>query len=113
MLLDTEVLEQLARNTSAKAFPVMLEMFVRELEQRVDTVERLLAEDALRAAGEEAHTIKALAGTFGALQLQALAFELERAGRGNHCNRMDDIGGRFFECAGRTLECYRARLDCG
>ncbi len=113
VLLDPEVLEQLARNTSADKLPAMLELFVCELDQRAHTVRQLLAEGALEAVSNEAHTVKGLAGSFGALRLQVIAFELERAGRGAKDAVIGDLGERFFECVEQTLDCYRARADNG
>jgi len=110
-LLDRDTLDQLARNTSPGVLPVILDSFVRELEQRARTLDRLLADGDLRAIGEEAHTVKGLAGTFGASRLCALAFELEQAGRAERGDIIDDIAGDFRACVERTLRCYRDRLD--
>ena len=79
--LDVRVLERLASETSPQAVPRMLAAFRKESELRVASVVQHLSPPALDRLQRDAHSLKSSAGTFGALELQHLALDLEEACR--------------------------------
>ncbi len=109
-LLDQASLDNLARDTSAEAVPGMLTMFVTEVERRNAALGRAVAEDRLTEVGDEAHALKGLAGTFGALRLQGLALALERAAREGRAAEVPALHDALAQGLSDTLAAYRAHL---
>jgi HPt (histidine-containing phosphotransfer) domain-containing protein len=80
-ILDEQILAQLAADTTPDLPRKLVEMFLAELNQRVEDLSTLQAVSDLPALGEAAHRLKGSAGTLGASRLQQIALVLEKAGK--------------------------------
>jgi CheY-like chemotaxis protein/HPt (histidine-containing phosphotransfer) domain-containing protein len=78
-LVDDEAFGRLASDTSAEVVPTMVEMFLNESRERVELIDNGLNTLELSELGDQAHTIKSLAGTFGAPRLLEFARAMEYA----------------------------------
>lgn len=81
-ILDEQILDQLAADTTVDLPRKLVEMFLSELKQREDELSARCAAGDLYALGEAAHRLKGSAGTLGAGRLQQIALVLEKAAKG-------------------------------
>ena len=77
--LDEDVLNGLARLMAPDRFAVMLEDFLSAARDRMDRMDLMAEQGDLRGLATEAHDLKSTSGAFGAIRLQRLAEQLERA----------------------------------
>ncbi|SFK98615.1 PAS domain S-box-containing protein [Falsiroseomonas stagni DSM 19981] len=87
-LLDRATLEELRGALGPGRLPDLIAIFVAETEARLG---RLLAAPALPVLEEEAHSLQAAAGTFGAAALREAALALEAASRAGDRARADSL----------------------
>jgi len=81
-ILDTRVFDQLARDTSEEIVPRMLATFCKETRARLETLKQLGGDSTdIEQLQREAHTLKSSAATFGAIELQRVASNVEAACR--------------------------------
>ncbi|MES9905299.1 MAG: ATP-binding protein [Sedimenticola sp.] len=78
-LLDHKVLQQLAHDTSWQILPDILQIYFDETHSRVPQMLQFFADKAWPQLSAEAHALKSSSGSFGAVQLQAVASEIELA----------------------------------
>jgi HPt (histidine-containing phosphotransfer) domain-containing protein len=83
-LLDRETLEELRGAVGPGRLPRLIQVFVEETRARIA---RIIASNDIQLIEDEAHTLKAAAGTFGALALRDAAAKLEIA-----CRKADAQG---------------------
>lgn len=76
-LIDEQVIAELESVLGAESLQQMLQVFLKETEQRLDDIQRLSDEDNHSAIADEAHTLKSSAGSFGAQALFEAAKQLE------------------------------------
>ncbi len=106
-LLSRRIIRQLEEDVGAELLPEILRTFLIETDRRMKRlVGRVDAGDA-RAVGDEAHTLKGSAGTFGALALCQTAFELEQAGRRGDLGRIGQLVPELNRLAGQTCNLLR------
>jgi PAS domain S-box-containing protein len=110
-LLDDSLVDALAEDTSPEAVPMMLRMFVDEVTLRAGKVRDGLDAPSLDGLEDEAHTLKSLAGTFGAIRLQGLARGLETACREGNRASAENLGKQLVDVVDDTLNAYRDRFD--
>ncbi|NKN33577.1 PAS domain S-box protein [Marichromatium bheemlicum] len=79
--LDPRILDQLADNTAPELVPELIGMFLEESAGRVATLIDQQASEDIGRIQTEAHSLKSGAGSFGALRLQRLAQEIEKAAK--------------------------------
>lgn len=116
-VLDTGVFEQLARDTSEEIVPRMLAAFCNETRARLEILKQLGDDTTdIERLQREAHTLKSSAATFGAIELQRIASDVETACRdGDQAgawNRLEELLGSG-EHALDALENYLASQDSG
>jgi PAS domain S-box-containing protein len=87
-LLDRATLEELRGALGPGRLPDLIAIFVAETEARL---RRLLDAPALRALEEEAHSLQAAAGTFGAAALREAALAIEVASRAGDQARAESL----------------------
>ena len=80
--IDEHVLSALAADLSDELMPSVVGSFIDEAAQRIAAIERAAARGDVALAGEEGHTLKGSAATFGVCALRDTAFAIEQAGRG-------------------------------
>jgi HPt (histidine-containing phosphotransfer) domain-containing protein len=79
--LDEHVITALAADLSDELMPVVMSTFIEEAAQRLDAIARAAAVGDAALAGEEGHSLKGSAASFGASALRETAFAIEEAGR--------------------------------
>jgi len=83
--LQPDRLDNLARLMPATKLKAVVDSYLAGARGRLLRIEALIGELDFPALGREAHDLKGVSGNFGALRLQALAEQLERA-----CQACDD-----------------------
>jgi len=78
-LIDLDTLRQLEEDTSKELLPQMVTLFCDETVERVGRMRQAMQTSDFVGLASEAHAIKSGAGTFGARELQALAWAVEQA----------------------------------
>ena len=80
-VVDWRVLDKMAKEMSWEVIPELVGAFTNEVRERTPTLAEHLLNGDLADVAIEAHAIKGSAGSFGAIRLQALAREIERAAK--------------------------------
>ena len=116
-VLDTGVFEQLARDTSEEIVPRMLTAFCMETRTRLEALKQLgEGTNDIERLQREAHTLKSSAATFGAIELQRVAADVEAACRSNEQARAVIMIDELLDSGERALaayEHYLSRSDTG
>ncbi len=107
VLLDEAVLTQLAADTGVDLVPGMVDTFLGELDTRLSHIERAINDDDLQRAGDEAHTVKSGAGTFGIPLLQKAAQNLEALCKDGDPLAVREAFERVQELARRAGEMFK------
>ncbi len=88
-LIDTAVLDQLIATTDAAFVEELLGAFLDDSPQLIAALRQALAEEDVEAFRRAAHSLKSNSASFGAVNLSALAKELEMIGK---TGRLDGAG---------------------
>jgi len=110
VLLDEAVLTQLAADTGADRVPGMVDTFLEELHTRLAHIERAIDGGDLERAGDEAHTVKSGAATFGIPLLQSAAQVLETLCRDGDPSTVRKAFEQVRELAQRAVEMFEKRF---
>ncbi|HYG91717.1 MAG TPA: response regulator [Azospirillum sp.] len=105
--LDSDVLEQLARDLDPDLLGDVIRQFLDETLARAEHI--AAADTDVKALMQEAHTLKSTAGTFGAKRLSVSALELELACRSNAVAEIRTLRRRIPHLARDAADAYRAR----
>ena len=104
--IDTAVLDQLIATTDAAFVEELLGAFLDDSPQLIAALRQALADDNAEAFRRAAHSLKSNSASFGAVNLSALAKELEMTGK---TGRLDGVT-RHGDAAA-TLERLAAEYD--
>jgi CheY-like chemotaxis protein/HPt (histidine-containing phosphotransfer) domain-containing protein len=110
-ILDEEALTRLAADTSSEQVPSMLNIFLEEGRMRTDSIGNALQEHDFPAMGEEAHVLKSLSGTFGALRLQAVARALEQMIREGRSEQAAALANELIGIFTETETAYQKHVN--
>ena len=110
-LLDGDVVDALARDTSPEVVPQMLALFASEIRERVDRISGQLHSLTLGELEDESHTVKSCAGTFGAARLQAVAGDMEQACREGRREEAEQLGSQLSGLLQETMGVFRERFE--
>lgn len=110
-ILEQKILIQLIKDTSEELLIPLLNMFVTELDTRIDSIDLAMDVKDFDAIREEAHALKSCSGTFGASKLQKIAMQLEYAARDYDINLIDTIGKQFRTVLLSTKKSYKQYLN--
>ena len=106
-LMNSETLQKLGNETSPEMLPEIVSIFIKETEERINSLP--VAVDELD--GDEliarAHAIKSSAGTFGALRLEDSARRIEQLGRDDKLDEARSEIASMLETGRKTLDLYR------
>lgn len=80
-VVDEAALVQLGEDTDPSLLPQLIQTFVTTAEKQIGVIAAAAAKGDCAKVGAEAHSLKSSAATFGARHLNALAKELELAGK--------------------------------
>ena len=88
----------------------MLDVFLNEARQRLETVTDLVANGDIQGIGDQAHAMKSSAGTFGARRLHFLAKAVETACRANERDKALALAQRFPQVAKNSIKALESFL---
>jgi PAS domain S-box-containing protein len=109
-LVDEDALARLEQDTSPQAVPAMLDVFLKETRERLETVTDLMANGDIQGIGDQAHAMKSSAGTFGARRLHLLAKAVETACRANERDKALALAQRFSQVARNSMDALESFL---
>jgi len=98
-LQDADMIAQLERDLSAGALPVMIEVFVNTLTDKLTDLEQATKKSDAKLIGESAHAIKSSAVTYGANRLAQQTAALEVSARAGNLTDLHEQ----FEAIKSTL----------
>ncbi|WP_054113309.1 hybrid sensor histidine kinase/response regulator [Marinagarivorans algicola] len=76
-ILDSRILSQLIKDTSESSIRVILDIYFKELDERIPKMELLFSQEMWSTLGDEAHILKSSSASFGAIELSARAKIIE------------------------------------
>lgn len=79
--LDGDSLLELVQNVGPETSALLINAFLDELNSRYDLIIQAQVETDRKTMVNEAHSLKGAAGTFGAIEVEAAARALEKAGK--------------------------------
>lgn len=86
-ILDEAVLSQLALDIGEETLPIVLQAFLAETKDRLETIKNLSAAQRWTELGKEGHTLKSTAGSFGLMELHLMAKAMDEACRHQNAER--------------------------
>jgi HPt (histidine-containing phosphotransfer) domain-containing protein len=109
-VLDTEALESLAEQLD-DGFAGLIERFRRRLEETPAAIRAACAEDDRETLVRDAHSLKSVAATFGAMTVSRTSAELEAAGVEGPRDELEALVGRLEgDCAAAGAALRRAEI---
>lgn len=87
-LLDSKLLQQLALDTSWEVLPDILQIYFDETGSRIPLMLELFSDSDWPQLSAEAHALKSSSGSFGAVQLQTIAAEIELAAKAGNSENL-------------------------
>lgn len=110
-MINTEILRDLEDAIGEKAATRILSVFLVELEDQL--AEILVCMEAIQTTriAEIAHSLKSTSATFGATDLNDLAFQIEMAAGENRVGDLVALVGELQNCIQITRSLYRSYTD--
>lgn len=108
-LMSDRVLQQLANDTSPETVPMMLSVFLGEMEKRGQMLKELWAQKNYGEVREQAHALKSCSGTFGGLRLQEVAKQMEEASAAHASDDVHRLMPVLNEVMEITMELYKKK----
>lgn len=87
-LVNRRTLVQLEEDVGSDQLSEILLTFLRESERRVSLLEARVSANDPQGAADQAHALKGSAGTFGAMELRKIVYDIEQAGRAGDGERL-------------------------
>lgn len=112
-VLDDEILAEMTGGSGDDVVEALVEGFLDEVEGRVGAFDEALAGDDIGAMGFQAHALKSVSRTYGAMRLGTLAERLERAARKGDCGQVRADAGDLKEIWRSTNAAFRSRFLSG
>jgi PAS domain S-box-containing protein len=110
-LLDTGTFNQLYRDTGAEVLPGIFSLFVDECRQRLITMSKAHGERDEKILEDQAHALKSSSGSFGAIKLEAVAREIEKAASGGDTAVLDKNMFQLEALVEQSLEALQALIQ--
>ena len=110
-LLDTGTFNQLYRDTGAEVLPGVFSLFVDECRQRLITMSQAHINQDEKILEDQAHALKSSSGSFGAIKLEAVARELEKAASGGDTAALDKNMSQLEALVEQSLEALQALIQ--
>jgi len=76
-ILDNDLLKRLGYEVGSESLDGMLKVFLEESKRRIHVLENRVSEEDVVSIRSEAHTLKGIASTFGALAMLKVAQRIE------------------------------------
>jgi len=109
-LLEKKVLEQLADDTSEELVPEMVGIFIKELNRRVEIIDKAIDSQNVADIGAEVHAIKSSAGTYGALKLQSLAKSIDALYKDGNKKQLLELSKKLPDLIRKTINIFDSYL---
>ncbi len=106
-ILDSRVLAQLIKDTSESSISVILDIYFKELDERIPKMELLLAQEIWSTLGDEAHILKSSSASFGAIELSAKAKIIELNIKANEFSNVHHAMQGIHILAQKTVKAQR------
>ena len=90
-VLNLDTMERLLDDTSVDFLPSLIEVFEAESAQRVDNIQKNLAEKDFKALSVEAHSLKGTSATFGAEALRSLSEKIEKSAKAGEYEVVEEL----------------------
>ncbi len=90
-LLDMGVIDQMRIDTGDDTIPMLIGVFKEEVETRVVNIKDEVAQQNIENLCREAHTLKSSSGSFGAMQMNALAKSIELAAKSSNFDKLEGL----------------------
>lgn len=110
-VVDEIILKQLRQDAGEQVVPQLIEVFLNELNSRVERICEAQAGDDRSVIAKEAHALKSSAGSFGAMRLHFLAKDLEMAARDEQAETVTALVSRLPDVGREAADKFRLLLD--
>ena len=110
-LLDTGTFNQLYRDTGAEVLPGIFSLFVDECRQRLTSMNEAHINRDEKILEDQAHALKSSSGSFGAIKLEAVAREIEKAASGGDAATLDKNMSQLETLVEQSLEALQALIQ--
>ncbi len=107
IVLDESNLNDLKEAVEADKTIEFIEVFLSDADERLRQIGAAIAGGDLEGARRYAHSLVSMAGTFGAMELSALARRVERASKSAGADEVAVLAGQLAECGGKTTIALR------
>ncbi|KOO08640.1 quorum-sensing phosphorelay protein LuxU [Vibrio hepatarius] len=106
-VLNQSKIDRLANEIGQENVPVLLEIFLGELAQYIETLSQEESFDVARYLKEISHALKSSAASFGAESLCAYAIEIDAAAKSGGEFDTDSIRSKMLTLLGETKQRYQ------
>ena len=110
-LLDTGTFNQLYRDTGAEVLPGIFSLFVDECRQRLVTMNEAHGNRDEKILEDQAHALKSSSGSFGAIKLEAVAREIEKAASSGDITVLDKNMSQLEALVEQSLEALKVLIQ--
>ena len=109
-ILDSAILEQLFEDTGHELAPTLVDVFVKELDSRLENILQAAHSSDSRQLTQESHALKSCAASYGATRLSKLAATLEEHGHDHGSNKAKEALDSMASVVKMTREKISAYL---
>ncbi len=106
-ILDKNVLKQMAQDTSEELVPEMVNVFIKELNTRLQKINKAINDYDHDVIGQEVHALKSSSGTYGAKQLQELANAIDLTYKSSENKKLFELTTQLPDLLNNTMDIYR------
>jgi PAS domain S-box-containing protein len=110
-LLDIGIFNQLYKDTGAEVLPEIFSLFAGECRQRLITMSEAHGDRDVKILEDQAHALKSSSGSFGAIKLEAVAQEIEKAASDGDIAVLDKNISQLEALVERSLEALLALIQ--
>lgn len=100
--VDEAILYDLFKDTGEDMAPALVDVFIQELDERVEALKQAISNSDLLNLAEQAHAIKSSSASYGAMKLSNLAQSMESFGDNNDSNAVLSLTERFLSVVDET-----------
>jgi HPt (histidine-containing phosphotransfer) domain-containing protein len=108
-LVNDEILEQLRNDAGPALVNELVGAYMAETDERLTRMESAFKDANLEEIGVDAHSMKSSSGTFGALQLQDLAAQIEAAAMRGEKEQLEEVLGELPDLVSETWSAFAMR----
>ena len=110
-ILDQKVLKALLAEIDASTVTMLLQSFIDEVEIRMVNMEKIVQSGVLDQLEHEAHAIKSVSGTFGALKLNELSRYIELNCKSIDSEKLSNLHPELVETSQKTIETFKEYMS--